>query len=173
MERGRGGKRKGGGDHLPYFSPTGFCLKYHPAATSHQLQLSRQCNRRLITNDTTLTMFTVIRVSMRTLHQCRWNIDQTSVNHQLSITSTSLLTSSSLLDTQSWSRVQSRRSSPSWRRWWACCRVWGRDVPRVCRGRTDSLGSTDSWRTVLQAQSVSAGSLARPPVTTSTTSTTP
>ena len=31
MERGgKGkGKGKGGGDHLPYFPPTGFCLKYH------------------------------------------------------------------------------------------------------------------------------------------------
>ena len=35
MERGGEGKGKGkgGGDHLPYFPPpTGFCLKYHPAA---------------------------------------------------------------------------------------------------------------------------------------------
>jgi len=33
MERGGEGKGKGkgGGDHLPYFPPTGFCLKYHPA----------------------------------------------------------------------------------------------------------------------------------------------
>ena len=30
MERGRGEKGKGGGDHLPYSPPpTGFCLKYH------------------------------------------------------------------------------------------------------------------------------------------------
>ena len=29
MERGRGGKGKDGGDHLPYFPPTGLCLKYH------------------------------------------------------------------------------------------------------------------------------------------------
>jgi len=37
MERGRGGKGKGkgGGDHLPYFPPTGFCLKYHPGPTMH------------------------------------------------------------------------------------------------------------------------------------------
>ena len=33
MERERGGKgeREGWGDHLPYFHPTGFCLKYHRA----------------------------------------------------------------------------------------------------------------------------------------------
>jgi len=35
MERGRGGKGKGGEDHLPYFPPpTGFCLKYHPGAVT-------------------------------------------------------------------------------------------------------------------------------------------
>ena len=86
MERGRGGKRKGGGDHLPYFSPTGFCLKYRPAATSHQLQLSDSVTipwQQTIPHWPCLQWFV-----------CQWeyctNVDETLIRHQSIISSASL-----------------------------------------------------------------------------------
>ena len=54
-EGGGKGKWKGGGDHLPYFPPTGFCHKYHPVR--HVTLCTRESwNKRVATNHVTATV---------------------------------------------------------------------------------------------------------------------